>query len=108
MAKASMIPASVEPCLDTFMKTSPGRPSSYSPTCTYPSQSATRNANVFDRRRRGRRSRMGCFTTTVVWFSRAFSSFSTFSASSASWASASDAAALFTVAKGWATLQLSR
>ena len=34
MEKASMIPARVEPCLDTFMNTSPGRPSSYSPTVT--------------------------------------------------------------------------
>ena len=34
MAKASMMPARVEPCLDTCMKISPGRPSSYSPTVT--------------------------------------------------------------------------
>ena len=31
---ASMIPASVEPCFATLMNTSPGRPSSYSPTVT--------------------------------------------------------------------------
>ena len=31
---ASMIPARVEPCFETFMNTSPGRPSSYSPTVT--------------------------------------------------------------------------
>ena len=31
---ASMMPANVEPCLETLMKTSPGRPSSYSPTVT--------------------------------------------------------------------------
>ncbi len=53
-----MTPDKVEPCLETFMKTSPGRPSSYSPTVTYPSQSATRKANVFDRRRRGKRVRV--------------------------------------------------
>ena len=34
MEKASMIPARVEPCLETLMNTSPGRPSSYSPTVT--------------------------------------------------------------------------
>ena len=34
MAKASMIPARVEPCLATLRKISPGRPSSYSPTVT--------------------------------------------------------------------------
>ena len=48
MAKASMIPARVEPCLDTRRKISPGRPSSYSPTVTKPLQSATRNSKVFD------------------------------------------------------------
>ena len=32
--KASMTPDKVEPCLETFMNTSPGRPSSYSPTVT--------------------------------------------------------------------------
>ena len=81
-----MIPASVDPCLDTFMNTSPGRPSSYSPTVTYPSQSATRNANVFDLRRRGRRSRRGCLTMTVCRSSAA-SSWATLAASSSSWAS---------------------
>ena len=34
MAKASMIPARVEPCLATLRKISPGRPSSNSPTIT--------------------------------------------------------------------------
>ncbi len=34
MEKASMIPARVDPCLETLMNTSPGRPSSYSPTVT--------------------------------------------------------------------------
>ena len=34
MAKASMIPASVDPCLATLRKISPGRPSSNSPTIT--------------------------------------------------------------------------
>jgi len=34
MAKASMMPARVEPCFDTLRNSSPGRPSSYSPTVT--------------------------------------------------------------------------
>ena len=46
MAKASMMPARVEPCFETLMNTSPGRPSSYSPTVTKPLQSATRNSKV--------------------------------------------------------------
>ena len=46
MAKASMMPARVEPCFDTRTKISPGRPSSYSPTVTKPLQSATRNSKV--------------------------------------------------------------
>ena len=41
-----MIPASVEPCLETVRKISPGRPSSYSPMVAKPLQSATRNSNV--------------------------------------------------------------
>ena len=53
IANASMIPASVEPCLATFRNTSPGRPSSNSPTVAYPWQSATRNENVFELRMRG-------------------------------------------------------
>ena len=48
-----MIPASVEPCLATLRNTSPGRPSSNSPTVTYPWQSATRNENVFELRAAG-------------------------------------------------------
>ena len=59
MAKASMMPASVEPCFETRMKISPGRPSSYSPTVTKPLQSATRNSNVRDLRLRGSFSRTG-------------------------------------------------
>ncbi len=53
MAKASMMPASVEPCLETRTKISPGRPSSYSPTVTKPLQSATRNSKVRDARGSG-------------------------------------------------------
>ena len=53
MAKASMMPARVEPCFETRRKISPGRPSSYSPTVTKPLQSATRNSNVRDCRRAG-------------------------------------------------------
>ena len=34
IANASMMPASVDPCFATFKKSSPGRPSSYSPTVT--------------------------------------------------------------------------
>ena len=63
MANASMIPASVEPCLDTVRKTSPGRPSSYSPTVRKPLQSATRNSNVRPRRLRGSFWRTGRWTT---------------------------------------------
>src|SRR2546422_368012 len=44
MAKASMTPARVLPCLATFRKISPSSPESgYSPAITYPSPSATRN-----------------------------------------------------------------
>ena len=59
MAKASMMPARVEPCLDTRTKISPGRPSSYSPTVTKPLQSATRNSKVRDTRVRGSFLRIG-------------------------------------------------
>ena len=59
MAKASMMPARVEPCFDTRTKISPGRPSSYSPTVTKPLQSATRNSNVRDARCAGSFSRTG-------------------------------------------------
>ena len=34
IANASMIPESVEPCFDTLSHSSPGRPSSNSPTVT--------------------------------------------------------------------------
>ena len=54
-----MIPARVEPCLETFTKISPGRSSGYSPTVTNPLQSATRNSNVCDRRDLGSRRRTG-------------------------------------------------
>ena len=47
------MPARVEPCFETRMKISPGRPSSYSPTVTKPLQSATRNSKVRDVRVRG-------------------------------------------------------
>ena len=43
--EASMIPAMVEPCFETRMKSSPGRPSAYSPMLAKPLQSATRNSN---------------------------------------------------------------
>ena len=58
-----MIPASVEPCLDTVRNTSPGRPSSYSPMVTNPLQSATRNSNVRPRRLFGSFWRTGRWTT---------------------------------------------
>ena len=60
-----MIPASVEPCFETRMKISPGRPSSYWPTVTKPLQSASRNSNVRDVRLRGSFSRTGSFTVTT-------------------------------------------
>jgi hypothetical protein len=96
LAKASMIPDSVEPCFDTVRKTSPGRPSSYSPIVAKPLQSATRNSNVRPRRLRGSFWRTGRWTI----FSTIFST--TFVASSAV---ESD---FFAVESGCPTLQLSR
>ncbi len=89
-----MIPARVEPCFDTFMKISPGVPSSYSPTVTKPLQSATRKAIVRDWRDRGSLRRRGTVTTRST----------TFSTTSAT----TSAGAFFAIDSGWATLQLSR
>ena len=105
MANASMIPAMVEPCLDTRRNNSPGRPSAYSPTVTNPLQSATRNSKVREVRVRGSFSRVGraaratnCPTTSA-------------GPAGSETAAAVDAAALdlaVPVLRGWATLQLSR
>ncbi len=59
LAKASMMPARVEPCFETVKNTSPGRPSEYSPMVAKPLQSATLNSNVRPRRERGSFSRTG-------------------------------------------------
>ena len=98
-----MIPARVEPCFDTRMKISPGRPSSYSPTVTKPLQSATRNSKVRDVRLRGqllahaarRTIRSTIRSTTSV-------------AASAAVAGARPRGSFLAVESGWATLQLSR
>ena len=92
-----MIPASVEPCFDTVRKTSPGRPSSYSPIVAKPLQSATRNSNVRPVRLRGSFSRTGRWTT-----------FSTIALDDLRRRWPRLAAAFFAVDSGWPTLQLSR
>ena len=97
-----MIPASVEPCLETVRKISPGRPSSYSPIVAKPLQSATRNSNVRPRRLRGSFWRTGRLTTRSTTRSTICGA----SATAASWAAGS--AAFFIVDSGWPTLQLSR
>ena len=43
IAKESMIPARVEPCFETFMNTSPGRPSSPSPVRGPPGRARKRS-----------------------------------------------------------------
>ena len=100
MANASMIPARVDPCLETFTKISPGRPSGYSPTVTNPLQSATRNSKVRDRRDLGSRRRTGSGTDPAC---------------GATPASEPETAAAASVERsasprvsGWATLELSR
>ena len=107
-----MIPARVEPCLATFMKTSPGRPSSYSPTVTKPLQSATRNSKVRDRRVRGSLSRVGCWTTFSTMRSTTCAGASSAAGIAASRSSAAGATTArgsrLAVDSGWATLQLSR
>ena len=59
IASESMRPATVEPCLAIFMKTSPGLPSSYLPTVTYPSWSAIEKWWVIASRSSGMRRRTG-------------------------------------------------
>ena len=112
MANASMIPARVEPCLETFTKISPGSPLSYSPTVTNPLHSATRNSKVRELRVRGIRFRTGS-CTTGSWTTR-----STIRSRIRSTTSPAAAAApvlpelsvlsFLVVDSGWATLQLSR
>ena len=101
MAKASMMPARVEPCFDTRMKISPGRPSSYSPTVTKPLQSATRNSKVRDVRLRGSFSRTG--SLTVITFST-----TALDDLGRTRRRADRASPFFAMDSGWATLQLSR
>ena len=103
LAKASMMPLSVEPCLDTVRKISPGWPFSYSPMVAKPLLSATRNSNVRPRRLRGSFWRIGWCTTRSTMRS------TTWAASAAAPAgSSADAPSFFAVLRGWATLQLSR
>ena len=65
MAKASMMPASVEPCFETFTNISPGAPLlpgvslSYSPTVTKPLRSPTLNSKVREARVLGSLCRTG-------------------------------------------------
>ena len=103
IANASMIPASVEPCFATLRNTSPGRPSSNSPTVAYPWQSATRNENVFDVRVRGSFWRTGCCTITVSTIrSTCWASASAVLDASAT--SSPACAAFFCVESGWPDL----
>ena len=104
IANASMIPASVEPCFATLRNTSPGRPSSYSPTVAYPWQSATRNENVFELRVRGSFWRTGSCTMTCS----TMRSTTCAGSSSASASGEPVSPPFFWVASGCATLQLSR
>ena len=108
IAKASMMPARVEPCFETRRKISPGRPSSYSPTVTKPLQSATRNSNVRDWRVRGNFWRTGsrmmrstiCVTTSV--------GVAAVAAAAGVAPTIAASASFFVVESGCATLQLSR
>src|SRR5204863_8809848 len=89
--KASISPASVEPCLDIFRKTSPSPSSGYDDAGMYPSAPATENDTVCDGRRLGSRLRIGRYATTV----------SVFAASACFFAG-------LALDSGWPTLQLSR
>ncbi len=95
--------------METRRKTSPGRPSSYSPTLTKPLQSATRNSNVRLVRDRGSFSRTG--TLTIFSTMRSTTSVTTAGPAAAAAAAASSASStpsFLAMARGWATLQLSR
>src|SRR5215207_8003286 len=88
--KASMIPASVEPCLLILRKTSPRPSSGYDDAVMYPSAPATENDVVVLGRDFGSRLRIGRYSTSV---STAFFGSSDF---------------LPPAERGWPTLQLSR
>ena len=101
LAKASMMPLSVEPCFDTVRKISPGRPSAYSPMVAKPLQSATRNSKVRELRVRGSFWRTGWCTTfstmrSMTWLALAAAGV------------LSSAPSFLAVLSGWPTLQLSR
>src|SRR5947209_19137620 len=64
MENASITPASVEPCLDIFRKTSPSPSSGYDDAVRYPSAPATENETVSDGRFFGSRLRTGRYSTT--------------------------------------------
>src|SRR3954447_21526510 len=87
--KASITPASVEPCLPSLRKTSPRPSSGYDPAVMYPSAPATENDVVIEGRDLGSRLRVGLLTTTtsVLGASDVFD---------------------FASESGWPTLQLSR
>src|SRR5919112_6910470 len=94
--KASITPASAEPCLDILRKTSPRPSSGYDEAVRYPSAPPTENDTVSDGRFFGSRLRTGRYSTT---FSTALVSASLVSAS---------AVVFFAADSGWPTLQLSR
>ena len=88
MAKASMMPESVEPCLDTLRKISPIPSSGYSPAVMYPSASPTMKETVRAGRLAGSRRRTGLPGSSTSGLA---------------------VTAFFLSAEsGWATLQLSR
>src|SRR5439155_9092260 len=86
---ASITPASVDPCLDIFRKTSPSPSSGYDDAVRYPSAPPTENDTVSDGRFFGSRLRTGRYSTTF---------FSTTAGSGA----------FLEADSGWPTLQLSR
>src|SRR5918995_5408424 len=62
--KASITPASVEPCLDIFTNSSPTPSSGYDEDVAYPSAPPTENDTVCDGRFFGSRLRVGRYSTT--------------------------------------------
>src|ERR671930_943992 len=62
--KASITPASVEPCLPSLRNTSPSPLSGYEPAVMYPSAPPTENDVVRDGRDFGSRRRVGRYSTT--------------------------------------------
>src|SRR6266567_9309933 len=94
MENASITPASVEPCLDIFRKTSPSPSSGYDDAVRYPSAPPTENDTVSDGRFFGSRLRTGRY-------SMIFSGSGAFSTAAPSFLG-------FALDSGWPTLQLSR